>query len=557
MGGRQPRALLRTTLLLLIVAATLGGAVPAAGAAEAPIPSLRTQGSTKQLIVDGKPFLVLGGELYNSSASSLPYLDKLWPQLKAVGLNTILAPVEWDQVEPVEGRFDFTVLDGMLKQARANDTRLVLLWFGAWKNSMSTYVPAWVKRDNARFPRARNRAGEPQDILTPFGAATLAADKAAFTALMRHLRQADPQRTVLMVQVENEIGMLPDVRDFGPAATAALRDQVPARLLRYLRAHRAGLHPQVRKLWEDAGARDAGTWAEVFGTSIDAEEVFQAWHYATFADALAAAGKEQYPLPMFVNVALNRPGKKPGEYPSAGPLPHLFDIWKAAGPSIDLIAIDTYFPNFTHWARQFKRPDNPLFVPEANRAGRQDLGANAFWSIGELDAIGFSPFAIENIREPKGDVLPSAYALLRQMAPEILAAQGQGRMRGFRPNVSYDGVVETSNVQVTMGGWLLDVSFANQWGKTDSAEYDSRGGLVIQLEPDEFYVAGRGITVTFRNPGGPMEGVGIEKATEGTFVDGRWREGRWLNGDETHQGRHIRLPGDGFTVQKVKLYKYR
>ncbi len=554
MGRRRPKALLRAALFPLLVAATLGGA---ACAAEAPIPSLRAQGSTKQLIVDGKPFLVLGGELYNSSASSLTYLDKLWPQLKAVGLNTILAPVEWDQVEPVEGKFDFTVLDGMLKQARANDTRLVLLWFGVWKNSMSTYVPAWVKRDNARFPRARNRAGEPQDILTPFGAATLAADKTAFAALMRHLRQADPQRTVLMVQVENEIGMLPDVRDFSPAATAALSEQVPARLLQYLRTNRARLHPQVRNLWEGAGGRDAGTWAEVFGTSIDAEELFQAWHYATFADDLAAAGKAQYPLPMFVNVALNRPGKKPGEYPSAGPLPHLFDIWKAAGPSIDLIAIDTYFPNFTHWARQFKRPDNPLFVPEANRAGRQDLGANAFWSIGELDAIGFSPFAIENIREPKGDVLPAAYALLRQMAPEILAAQGQGRMRGFRPNVSYDGVVETNNVQATMGGYLLEVSFANQWGKTESAEYDSRGGLVIQAAPDEFYVAGRGITVTFRNPAGPMEGVGIEKATEGTFVDGRWREGRWLNGDETHQGRHIRLPGDEFTVQKVKLYKYR
>ena len=554
MGRRHPGTLLRAALFPLLVAATLGGA---ACAAEAPIPSLRTQGSTKQLIVDGKPFLVLGGELYNSSASSLPYLDKLWPQLKAVGLNTILAPVEWDQVEPVEGRFDFTVLDGMLKQARANDTRLVLLWFGAWKNTMSTYVPAWVKRDNTRFPRARNRAGEPQDILTPFGAATLAADKVAFAALMRHLRQADPQRTVLMVQVENEIGMLPDVRDFSPAATAALREPVPARLLQYLRANRARLHPQVRNLWEGAGAREAGTWADVFGTSIDAEEVFQAWHYATFAEALTAAGKAEYPLPMFVNVALNRPGKKPGEYPSAGPLPHLFDIWKAAGPSIDLIAIDTYFPNFTHWARQFKRPDNPLFVPEANRAGRQDLGANAFWSIGELDAIGFSPFAIENIRDPKGDVLPPAYALLRQMAPEILAAQGQGRMRGFRPNVSYDGVVETNNVQVTMGAWLLDVSFANQWGKTESAEYDSRGGLVIQAAPDEFYVAGRGITVTFKNPGGPMEGVGIEKATEGAFVDGRWREGRWLNGDETHQGRHIRLPGDEFTVQKVRLYKYR
>lgn len=529
-------------------------------AAETPIPTLRTSGSerpTRQLIVDGKPYLVLGGELYNSSASSLPYLRKLWPQLKATGLNTLLAPVEWDQVEPVEGKFDFTVLDGMLKQAREHDTRLVLLWFGAWKNSMSTYVPAWVKKDNARFPRARNKAGEPQDILTPFAAATLAADKAAFAALLRHLRQVDPQRTVLMVQVENEIGMLPDARDYGALANSALRERVPAVLLRYLQERRATLHPYVRALWEGQGARQAGTWSEVFGTSIEAEEVFQAWYYATFANALAAAGKAEYPLPMFVNVALNRPGRKPGEYPSAGPLPHLFDVWKAAGPAIDILAIDTYFPNFTHWARQFKRPDNPLFVPEANRAGRADLGANAFWAIGELDAIGFSPFAIENIRDAGADVLPGAYALLRQLAPTILAAQGHGRMRGFRPNVSYDGVVETNNVQVALGGYLLDVSFANQRGKTESAEYDARGGLVIQTAADEFLVAGRGLTVTFRSPAGPGEGVGIEQATEGGFVDGTWREGRWLNGDETHQGRHIRLPGEAFAVQKVKLYRFR
>ena len=539
-----------------LIAIALALAFTAASAAEAPIPALRTQGTTKQLIVDGKPFLVLGGELYNSSASSLPYLQALWPQLKAVGLNTILAPVEWGQIEPVEGKFDFTVLDGMLRQARANDTRLVLLWFGAWKNSMSTYVPAWVKQDNERFPRARNRVGEPQDILTPFSAATLAADKAAFAALMRHLRQVDPQRTVLMVQVENEIGMLPDVRDHGPLADAALQQQVPPALMQYLQANRARIHPYVRNLWEANGALASGTWVQVFGTSIEAQEVFQAWHYATFAEGLAAAGKAQYGLPMFVNVALNRPGKKPGEYPSAGPLPHLFDVWKAAGPSIDIIAIDTYFPNFTHWARQFKRPDNPLFVPEANRAGRADLGANAFWAIGELDAIGFSPFAIENIRDAKADVLPAAYALLRHLAPEILAAQGQGRMRGFRPDVSYDGVVETKNVQATLGGYALDVSFANQWGKTESAEYDSRGGLVIQTSADEFLVAGRGLTVVFKDAAG-REGVGLEKVIEGTFVDGRWRDGRWLNGDETHQGRHIRLPGDAFTVQKVKLYKYR
>lgn len=546
-------------LLNRVCAAALAAsfALPLLAAAEAPLPRLRQQGSATQLLVDDKPYLVLGGELFNSSASSLPYLKKLWPQLKAVNLNTLIAPVEWDQIEPAEGRFDFAVLDGMLQQARANDTKLVLLWFGAWKNSMSTYVPAWIKRDQQRFPRARNRKGEPQDILTPFAAATLEADRTAFGALMRHLKQADPQRTVIMVQVENEIGMLPDVRDYGPAANAAFQGPVPPALMRYLQAHRAQLHPTVRRLWESHGNRDAGSWTEVFGDSVDAEEVFQAWAYAGFTEGLAAAGKAAYPLPLYVNVALNRPGKKPGEYPSAGPLPHLFDIWKAGAPSIDLIAIDTYFPNFMEWARLFKRPDNPLFVPEGNRAGRPDVGANAFFSIGELDAIGFSPFGIETIRDAKADTLPGAFALLKQMAPLITAAQGQGKMRGFKAPVSYDGVVDLNPTLVTLGGYALEVSYANQWGKTETDELQTRGGLVLQTGDDEFLVAGKGITVTFRDPGGPGTGVGIDKLTEGGFVDGKWQEERWLNGDESHQGRHVRLSPDGYTVQKVRLYRYR
>lgn len=539
------------------LAAMLCASSAVVAAADAPVPQLRKQGTAVQLIVDNHPFLVLGGELHNSSASHLPFLEKLWAPLKAAGVNTVLAPVEWDQIEPQEGRFDFTVLDGMLKQARASNSRLILLWFGAWKNSMSTYMPPFVKRDQQRFPRARNRAGDVQDILSPFSAATLKADSAAFAAMMKHLAQADTQRTVLMVQVENEIGMLPDVRDYSAPANAAFAGPVPAQLTAYLAANRATLHPMVRKLWESHGGRSAGSWDEVFGDSIEAQEMFQAWYYAAFTNELTAAGKAAYALPMFVNVALNRPGKKPGEYPSAGPLPHLFDIWKAAAPAVDILAIDTYFANFAEWARQFKRPDNPLFVPEGNRIGRPELGANAFFSIGELDAIGYSPFGIEDIERAPNDPLRGAYALLKQMTPLIMQSQGKGVMRGFKANVSYDGVVDPTPAKVALGGYQLEVSLANQWGKTESLEFEGRGGLVIRTGEDEFVVAGKGITVTFRDPAGPATVVGIEKATEGSFKDGMWQDERWMNGDQTHQGRHIRLDGDRWSAQKVKLYKIR
>jgi beta-galactosidase GanA len=532
-----------------------GAAAPAY--ADTPLPQLRKQGTAIQLIVDGKPFLVLGGELHNSSASDLNYLGGLWPRLKSAELNTVIAPVEWDQIEPREGQFDFTVLDGMLKQARANKMRLVLLWFGAWKNSMSTYAPGWVKLDQQRFPRARNSAGEAQDILTPFSEQLLAADKAAYAALLRHLKQVDGQRTVIMVQVENEIGMLPEVRDFGPLANAALKEQVPALLTSYLKANRDGLNPHVKSLWEAQGARSSGSWAEVFGASVEAEEVFQAWHYAVFTNALTAAGKAAYDLPMYVNVALNRPGKKPGEYPSAGPLPHLFDIWKAAAPAVDFIGIDIYFPNYVEWAHKFKRPDNPLFVPEANNAGRPDAGANAFFSIGELDAIGYSPFMIDNPKDYSKDTLPSAFRVLKNLSPLILSVQGKGKMRGFKAPVSYEGKVDVRPQVKQLGAYTLEVSFNATWEKDlKEAEVDARGGLVIQTGDNEFIVAGKGIVVVFKDAEGKAM-VGLDKVTEGSFVGGKWKEGRWLNGDQTHQGRHIRIPAEEFSIQKVTLYKFR
>jgi beta-galactosidase GanA len=546
------RSLLRQAAAALLMSLGCGALVHAAQ-----VPQLRKQGSATQLVVDDKPFLILGGELYNSSASNPDYLNRLWPRLKGVGLNTVIAPVEWDQVEPSPGHYDFTVLDGMLKQARANNVKLVLLWFGAWKNSMSTYVPAYVKHDWQRFSRTRTKAGEVQEILTPFDPDTLAADKAALTAMLRHLSEADRERTVVMLQIENEIGMLPEVRDYSPQAEKAWQDEVPRQLIDYLQANGATLQPNLRRLWEARGARKGGTWSEVFGDSVEAQEVFQAWGYAAFVEQLARAAKAAYPIPSYVNVALNRPGRKPGEYPSAGPLPHLFDVWKAGAPTVDLIGMDIYFHSFQEWARKFKRPDNPLFVPEANRTGRNDSGANAFWAVGELDAIGFSPFGIENIAEPDKDTLPGAYVVLRQLAPLILDAQGKGRMRGFKAPASYDGVIDRSPQNVTIGRYALNVSFANQWGTTDDAELDKRGGLVIQLGEDEFLVAGRGIIVTFRDASGSGDAVGFEKLTEGSFENGVWKEGRWLNGDESHQGRHVRLEGNAFTIQRVKLYRYR
>jgi hypothetical protein len=78
--------------------------------------------------------------------------------------------------------------------------------------------------------------------------------------------------------------------------------------------------------------------------------------------------------------------------------------------------------------------------------------------------------------------------------------------------------------------------------------------LIIRLGADEYLVAGKGLIVTFSTEGAT---AGIESIWEGTFADGRWVSGRLLNGDESHQGRHLRIPEGRFGIQRVRLYRYQ
>jgi beta-galactosidase GanA len=541
--------------------AMTAAALFAAGAAAAAPPALIAHGQATQLVVGGHPWLVLGGELGNSSASSADYMAPHWARLRAMHLNTVVTPVSWELIEPAEGRYDWTNVDSLIREARAHDLKLVLLWFGAWKNSMSSYAPGWVKRDQTRFPRVQLANGQGEEILSDFAPAVLAADQRAFAALMAHLKAVDGERnTVLMVQVENEIGMLPTARDYSPAATTAFQAPVPDALVRYLVSRRASLEPELKTLWEEHGAKTSGDWRALFGEGDAAAEIFTAWHYARYADQVAAAGKAAYPIPMYVNAALNRPGKAPGEYPSGGPLPHLLDVWKAGAPHLDLLAPDIYFPNFVDLARRFRRPDNALFIPEAHNAGEPEAPANAFFAFGELDAVGYSPFSIESIDEggPAAGGLPQAYAVLEQLAPQILAAQGSDRMAGFRPRVLFDGTVIDEPVTRRIGGYRFTVGFVDPAAPKSAQATAAHGGLIIQTGPEDYLVAGQGVTVTVEPVGDGPPIAGFDSVWEGAFdAQGQWRPGRLLNGDQTHQGRRLRLPPSEAQIQKVRLYRYR
>jgi beta-galactosidase GanA len=525
-------------------------------------PHLRKERGATRLIVGGRPFLIRGGELGNSSASNLEYLAPHWDRFRAMRLNTILAPVYWELLQPEEGKFDFTLVDGLIAEARTRDMKLVLLWFGSWKNSMSCYAPAWVKKDQSRFPRSVDASGRSVEILSPFSTVNRDTDARAFATLMKHLKAFDGEaNTVVMVQVENEIGMIPDARDHSEQATKSFASAVPADLIAYLVKNTESLTAELRELWQAAGAKRSGTWTEVFGDGAAAEELFMAWHFARFTQQVAAAGKAEYPLPMFVNAALIRPGYKPGQYPSAGPLPHLLDVWRAGAPAIDFIAPDIYFPTFVEWTRRYVRGGNPLFIPEALR--NPDAAVNALYAFAEHDAIGFSPFAIESIGEPGAGLLTRTYDLVDQLTPLILEHQGRGTMAGL----IQEHPDNRQPQQLRLNGYTLSASFertsppsladgAAGGGAQGAPVTWPAGGLVIATGPDEFLFAGIGVTITFASPK-PGWQTGILSVEEGRFENGRWKNIRWLNGDETHQGRHLRLVPGGLSIQRIKLYRYK
>ena len=521
-------------------------------------PALVRHGAAIQLVADGNPYLILGGELSNSAASSPAYMAPVWPRLETMGLNTVLAPVSWQLIEPQEGKFDFSTVDSLIEGARAHHLHLVVLWFGAWKNSMSSYVPSWVKRNERRFPRAQLANGSGEESLSAFSPNVLAADSRAFTALMAHLRTIDfTYGTVLMVQVENEIGMLPAARDHSPAANQAYGALVPPALTRYLASNRNSLVRVLRERWEANGSRMAGSWEQLFGSGAATEEIFTAWHYARYADAVATAGKRQYDLPMYANVALNRPGKAPGDYPSGGPLPHLIDIWKAGAWALDMLSPDIYLRNFTDIVAHYSRTDNPVFIPEQGRASVDELMANAFFAIGEHKAIGYSPFDIDDFGGDRAEMLKQAYDMLNGLTPMIVKAQATGAIRAAKPAVALDGSVDDKPKQIALGSYRFTISFIDPWTARDQQHPEDHVAMLIQTGPEDYWVAGRGAVLTFDPVGAGPPIAGIDRDWE-EKQDGRsWSDLRLLNGDETNQGRYIRLPPGGFSVQRFRLYRYR
>ena len=530
-------------------------------AGPAAIPHLQKQGTATQLIVDGKPFLALAGELLNNSATGVEHMKPIWPKLVESKFNTVLAGVSWAQIEPQEGKFDFSVLDGVIQGARSHNLRLVLLWFGTWKNSLSSYPPDWLKKDFERFPRAQVAGGKSIELLSPMSDANRDADARAFAALMRHVKAVDGQQhTVIMIQVENEVGMHGDSRDRSPAANKSFEGPVPKELMDYLQQHKDTLIPEFRRVWEAAGFKANGTWEEVFGKSAVTDGFFMAWHISRYIGRVAEAGKAEYPLPMFCNAALYGVGRGTQPTPSGGrPWDLVMDVWKAGAPRIDILSPDIYSEgDFVAFCAKYTQSGNPLFIPETGNG--PTVATRALYAFGRHDAIGFSPFGIDRPdRLGNSPDLTAVYDLLSRAAPLILAHQGNGTMTAVMLGP------KDPPQKVQLGNYTLQVTY---WpirytmpllmpGEPPPGGQIPAAAIFIAAGPDEYYAIGSGVKVTFApiTPGPPFAGLGTVEA--GTFVDGRWAADIRLAGDDTGQGEDLFELQRNMGIQRFTLYRYR
>ncbi|HPI69249.1 MAG TPA: beta-galactosidase [Bacteroidales bacterium] len=584
------------------------------------IPRLQDRDGMKKLIVDGRPFICVGGEVSNTASSDSVTMKRTIGRLAEANLNTILTVVSWDLFEPVEGKFDFSWIDYQIEAARENDVRLILLWFASWKNGLSHFVPEWVKADQERFPRVVNADGNTLEILSTLSTANRDADARAFAAFMKHIREVDSkEHTVIAIQVQNEPGLLGSTRDFCDAANKAFSGPVPEELIDYLVENEENLLPELKKIWQVAGSKTSGTWEEVFGKNVprpadnppvpnspdrqlrpaDAEllthtdEIFMAWNYSQYIGYIAAQGKKEYPLPMFVNTWIVQPNDLgPGDYPSGGPEPLVHDIWRAGAPAIDILAPDIYLPQYEEIIRAFARNGNPAFNPETR------MDANLCWkAFTELDVLCYSPFGIDNL-DPQGS-FARAYGFIGDLSGAI--AEAQGRKDAIRLIIPEPG---EHPGRVEMGGYIFDfavspvrrgIAVTGPSPSADTAAIRSGRGssltlsfledpfvLIINTDPNEYYFATNS-NYSFRVS--PASGGGIAAPAsidQGAFVNGKWMMSRRLNGDDLMRGGYdlsgaaannqagTLIPlrrGRGFspgeagqpvppTVTKIRFYRY-
>ena len=518
-------------------------------------------------MVKDQPFIMLAGEVHNSNSSSLAYMEGIWDQAEALGMNCLLLPVTWELIEPKEDEFDFSLVEGLIQQVRRHEKKIGFLWFGAWKNAQCYYAPAWVKTDLERFKRAqvikgknfyRNEAfyGMPYTTLSYLCEETKKADAKAFGRLMAYIREIDSEEnTVITVQVKNETGLMGSARENSDAADTLFASNVPQDFTDYMRTHTDTMVEDVGDAVR-AGASQ-GTWPEVFGDA--AAEIFSAYYTASYVNSVAETGKKAYSLPFTANCWLNKAGEVPGAYPSGGPVARMMEVWRYCAPNIDIIAPDIYVPNFMEVCNAYTKLGNPLYISEC--ATHSYAASRAVYCVGHHHAMCYSPFGFEDMGKPfsgsqmylfGADVTDPALQtpqnideygkinrILENMLPLLAAKYGTGDLQASAAEVE-------NEVSFNLGTYRINAVF-------ESPILPRKDGacLVLKESEDTFYELAHAVSLQFMSNDPVRQSLDILELEEGEFVNGQWTRGRRFNGDEAALNSYMEP-----TLLRVRLFAY-
>lgn len=515
------------------------------------IPHLSKQGNKTVLMVDDKPFVALAGEVHNSDSSSIEYMEGIWQIADQLHMNTLLLPVTWEMIEPEEGIFDFENPKALIDQARSYGKKIIFLWFGSWKNGECMYTPEWVKKDLKRFKRAqivkgKDKAdrklsstmeyGVPYTTISYLCDEAKKADAKAFSELMGFIKEYDEkENTIIMVQVENETGLLGAARDRSDEADALFESEVPSDFVSYMRSHTETMVPEIREAVEKG--KEKGSWKEVFGDA--AEELFSAYHTASFVEYVAKAGKDVYPLPMSANCWLDK-GDAPGFYPTGGPVSKVHEVWNYCAPTIELLTPDIYVNNFNEICEEYTRRGSALMIPEC--ATHSYCAPRLVYTIGHYHALCYSPFGFDDIGKPFSamqgylfgmDVSDpnlktpqnfEEYAqtskLLNMLMPKITEKLGSNDLQASNGETSDYSMMYFSDLMILS-------AFKSQ------IQPRSDGYCLVVKDGEDVYILGNACTIRLNSIDQEKRNLDILLLEEGVFDEnGKWIRGRRLNGDE-------------------------
>ncbi|MBT2654770.1 DUF5597 domain-containing protein [Bacillus sp. ISL-18] len=510
------------------------------------MPHIKKYNDIPTLFVRDEPFIALAGEIHNSSSSDLEYMEKqVWPNLKTLNMNSVIVPVYWELIEPEENQFDFTLVEGLITQARENNMHLIFLWFGLWKNSESMYVPHWMKKDSRTYFRACKPSGEAINTISPLCAAAIEKDANAFYHLMKFIKSIDSEEnTVIVMQVENEIGLLGTDRDYSFTANKAFSQEVPQSVAEEFQV--------------------SGTWEEAFG--YDAGEYFMAYYFSSAVERITNAGQQAYPLPCYANAWLEQFPWRAGTYPSGGPVMKMDKMWKLMAPSLFCLAPDIYVPYVADVMDEYSQDGNPLFIPEVRKDAVS--ATYALYAVGGCNAICYAPFGIEellmnpeSIDKPPVEIMlslnidPSAfeiegsaaylaksYSIIENIKPLYFKYRGTSHLQSYVKRNEHD-----FGKFLHFGAYDILVSYSPK-----APNKPTSGGLIIELSENEFVVIGTMTKVQFFSKPGKKTHVELLRFEEGEFVNGEWNAGRVLNGDEKMMIQLKDMP----SAYRIQVYEY-